>query len=106
MLLAEGMNIKVLLLPDGHDPDSFAKSMSGEELVEYIRSHETDFIRFKTSVLMQDSANDPIKKAQVIQDIIRTISVIPDPIVQSVYVKECSQLLGVEEAFLYDGIRN
>lgn len=105
MVLAEGMNIKVLLLPDGHDPDSFAKSMSGEELVEYIRSHETDFIRFKTSVLMQDSANDPIKKAQVIQDIIRTISVIPDPIVQSVYVKECSQLLGVEEAFLYDGIR-
>ena len=105
MVLAEGLNIKVLLLPDGHDPDSFAKSMSGEDLVEYIKNHETDFIRFKTSVLMQDSANDPIKKAQVIQDIIRTISVIPDTIVQSVYIKECSQLLGVEEAVLYDGIR-
>lgn len=101
LVLEEGMNVKVLLLPEGEDPDSFAKKLGGEGLRDYIRNHETDFIKFKTSLLLEESKNDPIKRAQLIQDIVRTIAVIPDPIVRSVYVKECSTLMKVEEPVLY-----
>jgi DNA primase len=101
LVLEEGMNVKVLLLPDGEDPDSYAKKLGGEKLKEYIKSNETDFIKFKTSLLLEESKNDPIMRAQLIQDIVRTISVIPDPIVRSVYVRECSTLMKVEEPVLY-----
>lgn len=101
LVLEEGMNVKVLLLPEGEDPDSFAKKLGGEALLEYIRENETDFIKFKTALLLKDSQNDPIKRAQLIQDIVRTIAMIPDPIVRSVYVKECSTLMKVEEPVLY-----
>ena len=105
LVLEEGMNVKVLLLPEGEDPDSFAKKMGGEALLEYIRKNETDFIKFKTALLLEDSQNDPIKRAQLIQDIVRTIAMIPDPIVRSVYVKECSTLMKVEEPVLYVEIK-
>ncbi|TCO10894.1 DNA primase [Natronoflexus pectinivorans] len=104
LILEEGMNVKVLLLPEGEDPDSFAKKMSGDELRRYISENETDFIKFKTSILLADSNNDPIKRAQLIQDIVKSISVIPDQIIRSVYVKECSTLLQVEESVLYSEI--
>ncbi|MDE7442874.1 MAG: toprim domain-containing protein, partial [Muribaculaceae bacterium] len=101
MLLAEGMNIKVLLLPDGDDPDSFAQSHSSSEVEEYIASNETDFIRFKTAILLEDvKDNDPISRSRVINDIVRSISVIPDDITRNVYVKECSRLLSVDEKVL------
>ncbi len=100
LVLAEGMNVKILLLPDGEDPDSFAKQRNEEKLKEYIDAHQQDFIKFKTSLLLEDAKNDPIKKAQLIQDIVRSISIIPDSITRSVYVKECSTLLKVDERVL------
>ncbi|MBS2213052.1 DNA primase [Carboxylicivirga mesophila] len=100
LVLAEGMNVKILLLPDGEDPDSFAKGRNEEQLTQYIEAHQQDFIKFKTSLLLEDAQNDPIKKAQLIQDIVRSISIIPDSITRSVYVKECSTLLKVDERVL------
>jgi len=104
LVLEEGMNVKVLSLPEGEDPDSFAKKLGKDELLAYIKKNEADFIKFKTSILLKDAENDPIKRAQLIQDIVRTISVIPDPIVRSVYIKECSKLMNVEEPVLYTEI--
>ncbi len=100
MLLAEGLNMKVVLLPDGDDPDSFAQSHSATEVEEYIVAHETDFIRFKTDILLKDAANDPIARSKAISDIVRSISVIPDDIVRSLYVKECSRTLDIDEKVL------
>ncbi|MBS9767363.1 MAG: DNA primase [Flavobacteriaceae bacterium] len=104
MLLEQGMNIKVLLLPDGEDPDSFAKKHSSAELLEHIKEHEEDFIHFKTNLLLKDAQNDPVKKANLIRDIMRSISVIPDSITRSVYIKSCSNLMGVQESVLYNQI--
>lgn len=100
MLLEEGLNIKVLLLPDGEDPDSFARSHSAQELAEYITENETDFIRFKTSILLKGVEKDPIARSEAIKDILKSISVIPDNITRSVYVKECSRMLEIEEKTL------
>ncbi len=97
MLLAQGLNIKVVLLPDGDDPDSFAQHHSGAEVEEYIASHEEDFIRFKTRILLNDAKDDPIARARVITDIVNTIAVIPNNILQMEYVKECSRMLDVNE---------
>lgn len=100
MLLAEGMKIKVLLLPDGDDPDSFAQSHSSSQVEEYIRDNETDFIAFKTKILLDGVENDPIRRSNVITDIVRTISVIPDQIMRTVYIAECSRSLGIDEKVL------
>ncbi|MBR4845469.1 MAG: DNA primase [Bacteroidaceae bacterium] len=100
MLLEEGMNIKVVLLPDGEDPDSFARKHNATDYKAYINSHEVDFIRFKTNLLLEEVGNDPIKRAGFISDIVRSISVIPENIVRSVYIRECSQLLQIEEKLL------
>lgn len=100
MLLEEGMNIKVVLLPDGDDPDSFARKQNATDFQAYISANEVDFIRFKTNLLLNDAGNDPIKRASLIGDIVKSISVIPEAIVRSVYIKECSQLLRVEEKLL------
>lgn len=100
MLLAEGLNIKVLLLPDGEDPDSFARSHSASELKQYIADNETDFISFKTKILLEGTERDPIKRAALIGDVVRSISVIPDAISRSVYAKECSVQLGISEDVL------
>ena len=100
MLLEEGMNIKVMLLPDGDDPDSFARKHNATEFQEYITAHEVDFIRFKTNLLMTDAKGDPYKRSEVIKDIVKSIAVIPEAIVRSEYIKECSQMLHVEERIL------
>ncbi len=105
LVLEEGMNVKVLLLPDGEDPDSFAKKKGAQGFSEYVAENETDFIRFKTSLLMKDAEKDPIVRSRLISDIIRSVSVIPNSITRSVYVKECSRLLNVDEDVLYLEIR-
>ncbi len=105
LVLEEGMNVKVLLLPEGEDPDSFSKSMSSSELQAYIEEHETDFIRFKTQLLLKDTKNDPVGKARLITDIVRSISMIPDTITRSVYIQECSRLMNVDEDILYTEVR-
>lgn len=104
LLLAEGLNIKVLLLPDGEDPDSFARSHTASELKEYIDAHETDFISFKTGILLAGAERDPIKKSAVISDIVRSIAIIPDRITQSVYARECSLALEIDEKILVSEI--
>ena len=100
MILAEGINVKVLSLPDGDDPDSFAQSHSAQEVEEYLQANETDFIRFKTNILLKDTANDPIARSKVITDILRTIAVIPDTVTRSVYIAECSRTFGIDEQVL------
>ncbi len=100
MLLEEGMNIKVVLLPDGDDPDSFARKHNSTDFQAYISAHESDFIRFKASLLMKDAERDPMKRAELIKDIVRSISVIPEAIARDIYIKECSQLLRIEEKLL------
>lgn len=100
MLLEEGMNIKVCLLPDGDDPDSFARKHNATEFQNFIQEHETDFIRFKAQLLMEDAGKDPMKRAELINDIVRSIAVIPEAIVRDVYIKECGQLLRIEDKLL------
>ena len=99
MLLAEGMNIKVLLLPDGDDPDSFARKHTAQQFKEYIEANQTDFIQFKTELMLKN-VKDPIKRAEAINSIVRSISVIPDPIVRATYITECARRLDVEERTL------
>lgn len=105
MVLEEGINVKVLPLPKGEDPDSFSRSMSAGELNDYIKKNETDFIKFKTQLLMESVENDPVSKAKLINEIVRSISVIPDTITRTIYIKECSRLMDVQEAILYSEIR-
>ena len=100
MLLEEGMNIKVCLLPDGDDPDSYARKHSSEEFQTFIREHETDFIRFKANLLLEEAGRDPIKRAELIGSLVQSISVIPEAIVRDVYIKECAQMLRVEDRLL------
>lgn len=100
MLLEEGMNIKVVLLPDGDDPDSFARKHDAKDYQQYISDNETDFIRFKTSLLLKDAGNDPIKKAELITDIVKSISVIPESIIREEYIRECCQTLRIDELIL------
>ena len=100
MLLAEGMKVKVLLLPEGDDPDSFAQNHSSTEVEEYIQANQSDFITFKTKILLSGVENDPISRSKVITDIVRSISVIPDQIMRTVYIGECSRLLGIDEKVL------
>ena len=99
MLLAEGMNIKVLLLPDGDDPDSFARKHTAQQFKEYIEAHQTDFIQFKTELMLKN-VKDPIKRAEAINNIVRSVSVIPDPIVRATYITECARRLEVDERTL------
>jgi DNA primase len=105
LILEEGMNVKVLLLPDGEDPDSFAKKMGASGYLEFIEKNETDFIQFKTRLLLKSTENDPLAKAKLITDVIGSVAVIPDTITRSVYIKECSRLLGVREEILYTEVR-
>lgn len=104
MLLAEGMNVKVLLLPDGDDPDSFARKHNAEEYRKYIATHQTDFIRFKTNLYMEDSASDPVGRASLVDNIVESISLIPDMILRSMYIRECSRTMQVDEALLVDAV--
>jgi DNA primase len=104
LLLEDGMNVKVLLLPDGEDPDSFARKQNADSFQKYISEHETDFIRFKTQLLLQEVGDDPIKRAGLISNIVQSISVIPDTIKRSVYIQECARQLEVSEKVLIGAV--
>ncbi len=100
MLLAEGMSIRVMQLPEGDDPDSFAQAHTSTEVEEYLAAHEEDFISFKTAILLKGLDNNPIARSRAITDIVRSISVIPDPIQRTVYIGECSRAMGIDEKVL------
>jgi DNA primase len=97
MILENGMNVKVVLFPDGEDPDSYARNHSQEELEEFIQQNENDFIKFKAAILMKDANTDPILKAAAIKDIVNSIALVPDGILRTLYVQQCSELMNVPE---------
>lgn len=105
LLLAKGLNVRVVLLPDGEDPDSFAKKHRDSELSDYLSSHATDFLLFKAQILSKDAGNDPMKKASMINEMIKSIADVPDTIARALYVKECAERFGIPEATLNDGLR-
>lgn len=100
LILEEGMNVKVCAFPDGEDPDSFAKKTSYDDLVAYLENNAKDFIQFKASLLMNDAKNDPIKKADLIRDMVASISKIPDRIQREIYIQECSRIMDISEQVL------
>jgi DNA primase len=100
MILEEGMNVRIVLLPPDEDPDSFVQHHPIEEVRAYIENNAKDFISFKTQLLLKDAANNPIKKAEVVKDIVNTISVVPDAIFRATYIKECSRLMDMPEQSL------
>jgi len=102
LILEQGMNVRVLIFPDGDDPDSFSKRVSTEELKEYLKNNSKDFINFKVSLLMKEAENDPIKKANLIRDIVTSISKIPDNIQREVYIQECSRIMEISETVLFN----
>jgi DNA primase len=104
LVLEEGMNVKIVLLPDGEDPDSYSKKVSNEEFLKYLAANETDFIRFKTKLLMQEAGDDPVKRAELIRDVVKSIAVIPDSITRTIYIKECSTVLEVAEPVIYNEV--
>jgi DNA primase len=100
MLLKEGLNVKVLLFSDGHDPDSYIQKFGPNSFHEYIQKNQQDFISFKTQILLQDAGNDPIKRAEVIREVVESIALIPDQIKASVFIRDCSVKLDIEERIL------
>jgi DNA primase len=100
MLLEEGMNVKLLLFPDNDDPDSFSRKVTIQEFKDYLENNEQDFLYFKAKKLSDETKNDPIKRAGVIKDIVDSISIIPDNIIRSIYIKECSNIMEIEESIL------
>lgn len=104
MILKEGMNVKIILLPDGQDPDDFAKKHSLEEVEDYIAGNEQDFISFKTDVLLKEAGNDPLKRAELINDISDTIAVIPDAVVRAMYVRSSAERFDIDERLILDRI--
>lgn len=104
LLLEDGMNVKVVLLPEGEDPDSFARKQNAESLLNFLKGNEVDFIRFKTQLLLDEAGNDPIKRAALITDIVNSIAIIPDGIIRSVYTRDCSLLLGIDERVLINEV--
>lgn len=102
LILEAGMNVKVCTFPDGEDPDSFAKSHSFEELKTYLQDNAKDFIQFKASLLIKEANNDPIKKAEMIRDMVNSISKIADRIKREIYIQECSRIMDISEEVLYN----
>jgi len=100
MILEEGMNVKIVLFPEGEDPDSYARSHRSEEVETFVKDQAKDFVSFKTGLLMKDAKNDPVKRAGLIKEIVQTIAVIPDGIFRSVYVRECSSIMNIPEQTL------
>lgn len=100
MILEEGIHVKVVLLPDGEDPDSFARSHTAEEFAQFIQTHQTDFIRFKAQLLRDEAGNDPISRSELIKSVVESIAVIPDAITRQVYLKDCAGLLDMQESLL------
>lgn len=106
MFLEEGFNVKVVLLPDGEDPDSFAQSHDSTEFIQYIEEHQTDFIRFKMALLSKEAGDDPYKRAALIKDITSSIAIIPENITRQVYIKDCSDRLHMSEKVLTTEVVN
>jgi len=102
LILEQGMNVKVVAFPNGEDPDSFAKSKTKEELKDYLNENAKDFIQFKTSLLLEETKNDPIKKAELIRDIVASIAKIPNNIQKEIYIQECAQIMGISENVLFN----
>jgi DNA primase len=100
LLLEAGLNIKIVLLPEGEDPDSFARKQNASSFHSFIKDNETDFVRFKAGLLMKEAGNDPVKKAQTITEIVDTIALIPEEIIRLMYIQECERITGVNEATL------
>lgn len=101
LILEEGLNIKVILLPQGEDPDSYSRKLSNTEFKKFLSKEAIDFIRFKTNLLLKDAGNDPVKRSNLIREVVQSIAAIPESINRSVYMKECSTLLKVDEEILY-----
>ena len=104
LLLEAGLNIKIVLLPEGEDPDSFARKQNASSFFNFIQTNENDFVRFKAGLLMEEAGKDPVKKAHTVTEIVNTIAIIPEEIIRLVYIKECSQLTGVDEGTLVRAI--
>ncbi len=100
MILKEGMNVRVVLLPPEHDPDSFARAHTADEVHAYVREHEEDFLTFKAKLMLREAGSDPIKRSEVIGDMVRSIVQIPDSIQRAVFIKECSRIMDVDEGVL------
>ncbi|MDP4290142.1 MAG: DNA primase [Bacteroidota bacterium] len=100
MILEQGMNVRIVLFPDGEDPDSFARKHRSQEVIDFIDKEASDFITFKTNLLLSETGKDPIKKANLIKEIVHSITLIPDKIVRTVYIRECSSILNIEEQVL------
>ncbi len=105
LVLAEEMNVKIVMLPEGEDPDSFAQSKSTEELEQYISENEEDFIEFKTKLLADEAKNDPVKRAQLVRDVVKSIAIIPDKILRAEYIRTTSSQLNTNEEVLYEEVR-
>ena len=104
LILEQGMNVRVCSFPEGEDPDSFAKSHTREEIIKYLKESARDFIQFKTDLLLKESGNDPVKKANTVRDIVKSISKIPDAIQQEIYLKQCASLMEVSETVLFNAL--
>ena len=104
IFLEEGLNVRIVLFPDNEDPDSFSRKNGSTKTIEFLNNNEQDFIRFKAQLLNEDSKNDPIKRAALITDIVKSISVIDNNIKQSVYIQECSKIMQIDETVLYSEI--
>lgn len=102
LILEQGMNVKVVIFPEGQDPDSFAKHKSQGQLKDYLENNAKDFIQFKTALLLDSTKNDPIKKAELIRDIVNSISKIPNNIQREVYVQECAKIMDISESVLFN----
>jgi DNA primase len=100
LVLEEGMNVRTVLFPDGEDPDSYSRNHGGEDLKEYVKAHTTDFIEFKTQLLVADTKGDPIRTAELIKEIIASIALIPDPIMRNLYIRKCGSIMQMEEEVL------
>ncbi len=100
MILKEGMNVRVVLLPEPEDPDSFARSHTAAQVQEYIRANEQDFLEFKARLLLREAQGDPIRKAALVGEMVQSIALIPDPIQRSIYIKECARIMDVDEQIL------
>ena len=104
LILKEGMNVKVVLLPDGQDPDDFAKRHSQDEVLDYIAQNDRDFIGFKTDLLMDQAGNDPLKKAELINDVADSVALMPDPVKRAVYIRSCADKFSIDEQILVDRV--
>lgn len=104
LILEQGLNVKVCTFPDGEDPDSFAKKNTQADIQDYIEGNAKDFIRFKADLLLREAKNDPIKKAETVRDLVKSIALIPDAIKQEIYLKESAQIMDVSEEVLYSAL--